>query len=212
MPARPADPHHGLWDLVVLCLLRERPMHPYEMQRLLLERHKDDVLVLKRGSLYHAIGRLQRAGLIATVETTRAGRRPERTVYRLTPDGRAAHVRWLQEMIARPQREHSDFMASVSLLVYLAPDDARARLVERSHALAGEIAALHAKLERLGAKLPRIHLVELEFLLAMRRAEAAWIDSVVPDLAAGTFTWDLEAILAALPTPADPEAGAARPS
>ncbi len=205
MPRATSDPHHGLWDLVVLCLLRERAMHPYEMQRLLVERHKDDVLVLKRGSLYHAIGRLQRAGLIATVETLRAGRRPERTIYRLTPDGRAAHLRWLQEMIARPQPERSDFMASISLLVYLAPADARARLEERARALGAEIAALESKLATLRARLPRIHLVELEYLLAMRRAEAAWVATVVPDLAAGSFTWDLEALLAALPAPgADP--------
>ena len=36
-------------------------MHPYEMQRLIRERHKDDVLDLKRGSLYHAIDRLEKA-------------------------------------------------------------------------------------------------------------------------------------------------------
>ena len=54
-------------------------MHPYQMQRLLRLRHKDEILVLKRGSLYHAIGRLMRAGLIAVKTTGREGKRPERT-------------------------------------------------------------------------------------------------------------------------------------
>ncbi len=33
----------SLWELTVLSLLREEPMHPYQMQRLLVERHKDEV-------------------------------------------------------------------------------------------------------------------------------------------------------------------------
>ena len=77
-------------------------MHPYEMQRLLRERHKDELLVLKPGSLYHAISRLLRSQLIEAGETTRNGRRPERTTYRITPEGDAELIRWLRQMIAVP--------------------------------------------------------------------------------------------------------------
>ena len=76
-----------LWSLSVLALLRERPMHPYELQRQMHLRHTDERLGLKRGSLYHAINQLQRDGLIEPIETSRAGRRPERTVYQITRDG-----------------------------------------------------------------------------------------------------------------------------
>ena len=82
--------YRNLWALTVLCLLREGPLHPYEMQRLIHQRHKDKLLDLRRGSLYHAVAQLQRAGLIESVETRRAGRRPERTVYRLTRAGGTA--------------------------------------------------------------------------------------------------------------------------
>jgi len=51
--------YRNLWAPTVLCLLGKRPMHPYEMQRLIRRRRKDDFLVLKQGSLYHAIGRLR---------------------------------------------------------------------------------------------------------------------------------------------------------
>ena len=46
---------------------------PYEMQRLIRQRKKDDFLDLKRGSLYNSIARAQRAGLIEPVQTTREG-------------------------------------------------------------------------------------------------------------------------------------------
>src|SRR3954447_22308732 len=92
----------NLWSLTVLCLLRVRPMHPYEMQRLIREWHKDEFLDLKRGSLYHAIDRLRDEGLIPVVETSREGRRPARTVYRLTGEGETAIQEWLREMLAKP--------------------------------------------------------------------------------------------------------------
>ena len=38
-----------LWSLSVLALLRERPMHPYELQRQMHLRHTDERLGLKRG-------------------------------------------------------------------------------------------------------------------------------------------------------------------
>src|SRR6516164_7437408 len=101
--------HRNLWALTVLCLLRERPMHPYEMQRLIRQRHNDAFLDLKRGSLYHAIERLERAGLIEVVETSREGRRPERTVYRLTESGERGGINWLCDLLAKPLREPNQF-------------------------------------------------------------------------------------------------------
>src|ERR671936_1214287 len=91
-----------LWALAVLGLLREAPMHPYEMQRQLRMRHTDELLALKRGSLYHAIYQLQRDGLIEPVEVSREGRRPERTVYRITADGEDELINWLRELLAVP--------------------------------------------------------------------------------------------------------------
>src|SRR6516162_10501112 len=105
--------YRNLWSLTVLCLLYTRPMHPYEMQRLIREWHKDEFLDLKRGSLYHAIDRLRRAGLIDPVETSREGRRPERTVYRLTEQGQRETLVWLRELLARPVREPGQFFAAL---------------------------------------------------------------------------------------------------
>src|SRR5215475_6515771 len=78
---------YGLWELAVLCFLRESPMHPYEIQRLLRARNKDILLDLKKGSLYNAIRRLLRSGMIEAIETRRNGLRPQHTTYRLTAGG-----------------------------------------------------------------------------------------------------------------------------
>src|SRR5262249_54313889 len=122
----------NLWSLTVLCLLRLRPMHPYEIQRLIREWHKDEFLDLKRGSLYHAINQLPRAALILPVETTREGRRPERTVYRLTEEGEREGLEWLRDLLAKPVREPGQFFAALSFLPHVPPEVALSQLQERA--------------------------------------------------------------------------------
>src|SRR4051794_20993432 len=67
--------------LMILALLSERPMHPYEMQRLMVARGDDRVVRVQRGSLYPAVERLEQAGLVEADTVERSGKRPERTVY-----------------------------------------------------------------------------------------------------------------------------------
>ena len=188
------DTHHGLWDLAVLCLLRERPMHPYEMQRLLLERHWDEVLVLKRGSLYHAIKRLLRSRLIHATGVSREGRRPERTTYRITTGGEGELVRWLREMVSVPVREPSVFMASVNFLIHLTPSDAVAQLENRAQRLEQEVSTTEPVMKRLATFVPPFLLLEGDYLLWMRKAELQWVRSLLDELRSGRLTWDLKQI------------------
>jgi DNA-binding PadR family transcriptional regulator len=185
----------GIWEVAVLALLRECPMHPYQMQQLLRMRHKDEILALKRGSLYHAIARLLKSELIAIEATGRDGRRPERTTYRVTDTGREAMVENLRRMVAIPRRESSEFMASMSFLVYLPPAEAAERLAERARILEAQIAAQSAGMAGAATFLPRIHLLESEYLITMLEAELAWVRGLATDLGSGSLNWDLDKIL-----------------
>jgi DNA-binding PadR family transcriptional regulator len=184
----------GLWEIAILALLRERVMHPYEMLRLLRERHKDELLVLKRGSAYHAIRRLLAASLIESTGSRREGRRPERTTYRIRPEGRQELVRTLRKMIAVPRHERSEFMAAISFLVFLTPKDAEARLAERTARLEAEINEMESRMNVALTRIDRIHLVETEYLLATRRAELAWVRGLLEELQSGRLNWDLQEI------------------
>jgi DNA-binding PadR family transcriptional regulator len=165
-------------------------MHPYEMQCLIREWHKDEFLELKRGSLYHAIERLRDQGLIDVVEVTRDGRRPERTVYRITEAGEQEMLRWLEEMLARPVREPTQFFAALSFLPHLTPDDVQSQLQERVTRLEEEVAGLDMVLRTMVPKIGRLVLVEVEYLRAMRQAELAWVQSFRRELQAGTLDWN----------------------
>lgn len=185
----------GIWELSILALLREAPMHPYQMQRLLRLRHKDEILVLKRGSLYHAIGRLARSGLIAVRTTDREGKRPERTIYRITPAGLTAFMNSIGNMVATPRRESSEFMAAMSFLVHLEPEEAAQYLKDRVPRLEGEIKQRAAGLASASAHVDRINLMESEYLLSMLKAELAWVRGLEKEIRTGKLVWDLKGIL-----------------
>jgi len=173
-------------------------MHPYQMLRRLRERHKDDVLVLKRGSLYHAINRLEKDGLIEAMGADREGRRPERTTYRLTGKGEQQLLDWLQGRLANVQRSPSEFMGTLSFLVHLPPKNAATQLEARAHALQRQIAGLEAGMAQAKVFVDRINLIESEFLRAMLMAEMRWVRRLLVELRAGRFTWDLNRILKAV--------------
>jgi len=191
--------------LAILGLLEEEPMHTYRMQQLIKARHKDDVVnVRSRASLYQAIDRLERAGLVAVHGTSRLAGRPERTVYALTDAGRATFVRWLREMLASPAREFPEFPVAIAHLPLLAPGDVLQQLEQRTDALATDVEQIEDGIALGAAALPRLFLLELEYALAIRRAELAWVRSLVDDLRAGRLTWSAEWLAPYLGQPKPP--------
>ena len=102
--------------LAVLSCLHERPMHPYEISTTLRTRGKEQSIKLNYGSLYSVVESLQKHGLITSVETTREGRRPERTVYEITPAGVDEFEDWLSELLSTPVRDYHSLEAGLSLM------------------------------------------------------------------------------------------------
>ena len=90
--------------LSILQLLDERPMHPYELASTMRDRHHDEFIRLNFGSLYHTVEVLERNGWIVPTEREKEGRRPERTIYRLTKSGREVLVGVVSDILARPRR------------------------------------------------------------------------------------------------------------
>src|SRR6266699_1315191 len=88
----------NLLALAVLSYLTQGPMHPYELGRTLRDHGDERSIKFNHGSLYLAVQQLARAGFVAAQATSRAGQRPERTVYAITDAGRAELRDWLREL------------------------------------------------------------------------------------------------------------------
>ena len=174
--------------LAVLACLFERPMHPYEMATTMRERGKEHSIKLNYGSLYTVVDSLAKNGLIEAVEARREGRRPERTVYRLTESGRVKLDAWMSQLIAEPVKEYPQFEAALSLLPVLHPDKVVTLLHTRIRTLEKESAEVRVLLDAASkAGLPRLLLIEGEYHLAQREAELAWVRDLAGELEAGTL-------------------------
>lgn len=162
--------------LAVLALLSERPMHPYEMAQTMRERHQEEVIKLNYGSLYTVVESLHRHELITASAVQKAGNRPERTVYAVTAAGTAELHDWLRELIAVPAREYPRFEAGISLVCLLPPGDALQVVARREAAVDEQLTVLAVLLEKLaGMGLPQLAWIELDYRMAMLRAERTWL-------------------------------------
>jgi len=178
--------------LAVLAFLYEEPMHPYRMQRLIKSRGKDEVInVRQRAGLYQTINRLLRAELIAVREVERQENWPDRTIYQLTEKGRETMLVWMRQMLSAPAHEFPEFPAALAYISLLTPVDARLELERRLQALTSETQRIDSQLG-LATDVPRLFLVEMEYLQAVHNAELTWIKSLVEDLDAGRLTWNEE--------------------
>jgi DNA-binding PadR family transcriptional regulator len=175
--------------LAVLAVLMSAPMHPYEIARVLRQRGKDETIKIRYGSLYTVVQDLERRGLVEAEGTARAGHRPERTVYRLTGDGRRELEDRLRELVGEPGKEYPQFAAALSLVAVLGPDEVATLLGERLRLLEVDIAATQAAVEELvtGQGLPRLFVLEAEYGLAMKRAEADWVRGLKKELEGGSL-------------------------
>ena len=184
-----SSPKRSPIALAILAMLYEAPMHPYRMQRLIMERGKDEVInVAQRASLYQTIQRLDRDGLVTAQQTIRDDRRPERTVYEITEKGHVTVLTWMREMLSKPAREYPEFPAAISFLPLLSPEDALQQLELRAEAIEAELRRIDELLKR-AAPVPRLFLLETEYFRALQVTELSWVNAVVEDLRAGRLTW-----------------------
>ncbi len=185
-----------LIGLATLALVSEQPHHPYEIQRLLKERHKA-YAVGKTRALYRAIEELDAAGLIEQLETSRDGKRPERTVYGITPEGREHLENWLADLLETPVHQDLAFNVAMGLIPYLSQDRAQAALTARTVSLSAALVSLDESHRLLQEQLhlPRLVLLELEHSRALATAELEWVRSLLDDMESGRLVWNDEILV-----------------
>jgi DNA-binding PadR family transcriptional regulator len=169
--------------LFVLGSLAERgEMHGHAMKLLAEEEHIDNWADVAASAIYGVIKRLASEGLIAVTRTEREGNYPERQVYAVTDEGRAALDRFrregLEELVMRPD--------PVDLaLARLDPE----RLDELPVIIEKRIVGLQANLDEHEAKLERIRhwltvteRVVMRHSLARLRGEIEWHNELLAAL------------------------------
>ena len=174
------EPEVSPLALSILQLLDERPMHPYELASTMRDRHHDEFIRLNFGSLYHTVEVLERNGWILPAEREKEGRRPERTIYRLTKSGRDVLVGVVGDILARPRREYPHFAAGLMFMHHLSASAAAEHL--RNRTLAAEVRSQGVS---------RLALIELEHKVAMLDAERKWVSNLEKEINDGRLEWNV---------------------
>jgi DNA-binding PadR family transcriptional regulator len=178
----------NLLALTLLSMLSPRePMYPYEMAQTLRRRGKENSVKINWGSFYTVVGNLEKHGFIRSAGTQREGRQPERTLYEITDEGMAELKDWLRELIGVPEEQPTPFEAALADWFVLGPDEAASLLTARLDALDKDNATRAADLRTVAERLPRLLLVEAEYQLAMRVAEAAWVRGLLNEIVTGAI-------------------------
>jgi DNA-binding PadR family transcriptional regulator len=117
--------------------------HGYQVRRELLTWRADIWARLNPGSIYQAIRTCTKNGLLEPVATEAAGG-PERTVYRLTPDGETEFLHLVRVAVSDPERgSGAESLNAAFAFLHLLPRREVADLLEhRARALAGHRASL----------------------------------------------------------------------
>ncbi len=95
-------------------------------------------------------------------------------------------------MLAVPKAEFPVFPAALANMLMLDPDEVTPILERRAARLAEQRAALERAFTETPPGLPRITLIENEYLLTLLTAEERWLQGVIDDLRDGRLTWSRE--------------------
>ena len=170
-------------DLAVLGLLKERPMHGYELNKQ-LGAMLGPLWQVSWGSLYPSLRRLARSGAVEVAAEARparpgktlgAGRR--RTVYRLTSKGNGVFTSMLEEGAPAVDEEH--FALKLALFRYLRPESRVALLERRRAYLQDKLAQFKANLRAYRERMDGYALTLQSHDMAATEADIQWIDELI---------------------------------
>ena len=170
--------------LLILGVLHRGDFHPYEIKRRLEAAMVECYIDVDVGTLYYAVRQLEKDKLISAVAQERVARGGMRTIYRITPSGRAEFREGLHRQF--------DVEGPVSQTLY------GALLFLHLADLAVVEAALRRRIERLDELIAKLGPIRKEFaprlstggehllshLDKQRRLDRAWLKSLLEDVAA----------------------------
>jgi DNA-binding PadR family transcriptional regulator len=168
--------------LLILGVLHRGDFHPYEIKRRLQAAMVECYVDIDVGTLYYAVRKLQKHGLIDPVAQERVARGGMRTIYRITPKGRA-HFRDSLHGQFHVEGPVSRTLYGALLFLHLAEPAVVKEALRRRIARLGE---LIDKLEPIRAGLAPVvstgggHL--LRHLDQERRRDRDWLKALLADI------------------------------
>jgi len=114
-------------DLLILGLLRESQMYGYEIKRL-IDHVMSHFVDVSSGSLYYGLKRLAELGYVVEAAVEKVGKRPERSVYKITELGIEVLETELPSLLFPESRSFSPFDLGLYFIDFIPPKECTRRL------------------------------------------------------------------------------------
>jgi DNA-binding PadR family transcriptional regulator len=106
----------SLTEGLVLCLVRERPTYGLVLAGLLApDGSLGRIWSIPKAMVYYALQQLELFGLIRMSKEQRTSQGPARSIYKITPAGRAAAETWLDRPVGHVRDVRSELMVKLAL-------------------------------------------------------------------------------------------------
>jgi len=174
--------------LVILGLLRERPLYGYELKHI-IEEHMGDGTNIAFGSIYYALGKLAEEGFVEQVGVEQEGARPSRTVYEITGAGRAEFLRLLREVWAAFERQYFAMDVGLAFMSALPVDEVKQYLQQRVMMLeeVSQHIQEHQEEQMANPDIPAQARAVFEHSRLHTEAELTWTRSVLQQVEQGVY-------------------------
>jgi len=158
----------------LLALLDEAPSHGYQLKTA-FERRTGGNWALNIGQVYTTIQRLERDGLVESVDIEPAG--DDRREYRITPAGRAQLAAWFDNPVVPEAPARDELTIKVLLAVAAGDIDVTALLQRQRRASIEQLQAYTQRKAKADPKRDVAFLILLDALIFRTEAEIRWLDA-----------------------------------
>jgi len=165
-------------ELAILGLLKERPMHGYQLSRELGE-SLGGLWRVSYGSLYPTLRRLEREGAVEALPADTAPTPRRKNVYRITEKGEKLFFELLEEAPNDSSTEDTRFRVRLAFFRYL-PPETRIRLLERRRAhLEDRLGTIKDSLRTTRERVDDYTLAIREHGLSATESDIAWLEDLI---------------------------------
>ena len=174
--------------LVILGLLRQQPLHGYELKQI-IEEEMGDWTSIAFGSIYFALSKLAEEGMIKHIATEQESNRPSRNIYEITKAGQKEFLRLLRETWSDVERQHFALDIGIAFMDALPLDEIKGYLNSRVKILDGSLQSLdlHQKEQLARSEMPPSAAVIFDHSRAHLAAELAWTQELLSKMERGDF-------------------------
>lgn len=141
------EPALSLAEWVVLCLIRDEPVHGFALARLLsADGAVGRIWRIPKPVVYRALQRLEELGMVRSAEREQSAQGPARTPVAITRSGREQAAAWLARPAAHNRDVRSELLIKLALLDRAGADPAPLVKAQRQQIIP-QANSMHDRLE-----------------------------------------------------------------